>query len=201
MTPPEPESRSPRLRVLAFAGSLRRRSFNRRLVEAARDIAPDWMEVTVFDLEGIPLYNRDVEADGFPPRVRAFHDAIDGADAVLISTPEYQHGIPGVLKNAIDWASRPPGESPLLGKPVAIMGATPGIWGTARAQSQLRQALVYNACPMVLKPEVLVAKAGERFDDEGRMAHDATRDFVRKLLESLADLARRHGPEASADPR
>lgn len=181
------------LQVLGFAGSLRSGSFNRRLVEAARDVAPPSLEVTAFDLDGIPLYNRDLEAEGVPERVQAFHEAIEAADALLIATPEYQHGVPGVLKNAIDWASRPPGEAPILQKPVAILGATPGMWGTARAQSQLRQALVYNGCPMVLKPEVLVAKAGERFDEDGRLAHQATRDFVEELLRSLEDLARRHG--------
>ena len=180
------------LRILAFAGSLRRESLNRRLVAAAEEVAPEGMEVEAFHLEGIPLYNRDLEAEGMPTRVRDFHRAIDEADALLLATPEYQHGVPGVLKNAIDWASRPPGEAPILKKPVAIMGATPGMWGTARAQTQLRQSLVYSGCPMVLKPEVLVAKANERFDDSGRLVHEATRNFVRELLEALADLTRRH---------
>lgn len=188
----DPSSSGAHLRVLAFAGSLRQGSFNRRLVEAAREMAADPMSVSVFDLNGIPLYNRDVEVQGVPGRVKEFHETIEASDALLISTPEYQHGVPGVLKNAIDWASRPPGESPILHKPVAIMGATPGMWGTARAQSQLRQALVYNGCPMVLKPEVLVSKAGERFDEDGRLIHQATRDFVGQLLESLGDLTRRH---------
>jgi chromate reductase, NAD(P)H dehydrogenase (quinone) len=188
MAQPDPAPARPPLRVLAFAGSLRKASLNRRLVRAARELAPDGMEVQIFDLAGIPLYNRDEEARGLPDRVREFHEAIERADAVLIATPEYQHGVPGVLKNAIDWASRPPGEAPLLRKPVAIMGATPGMWGTARAQSQLRQTLVYNGCPMVLKPEVLVAKAEDRFDDEGRLAHEATGNFIRQLLESLAEL-------------
>jgi chromate reductase, NAD(P)H dehydrogenase (quinone) len=180
------------IHVLGFAGSLRRNSYNRGLTRAARELAPEGMQVEVFELDDIPLYNADVEKEGYPDPVRAFHEALNRADALLIATPEYQHGVPGVLKNAIDWASRPPGEAPILRTPVAIMGATPGLWGTARAQTQLRQAMVYNGCPMVLKPEVLVSKAGERFDDEGRLTHEATRDFIGQLLESLADLTRRH---------
>jgi chromate reductase, NAD(P)H dehydrogenase (quinone) len=124
--------------------------------------------------------------------VQRFREAIADADALLIATPEYQYGIPGVLKNAIDWASRPAGKAPIVGKPVAIMGATPGLWGTVRAQAQLRQALVYNDCPMVQKPEVTVAGAGERFDEQLKLTHEATRGFVRQLLESLAKLARLH---------
>lgn len=181
-----------RISVLAFAGSLRRKSYNRALVRAAREVAPPEIEVTTFALDGIPLFNQDVEADGFPERVREFHQAIASSDALLIATPEYQHGIPGVLKNAVDWASRPPRKAAILRKPVAIMGATPGMWGTARAQSQLRQALVYNGCPMVLQPEVLVSNAGDRFDDEGRLIHKATRKFIGQLLEALVDLTRRH---------
>jgi chromate reductase, NAD(P)H dehydrogenase (quinone) len=184
------------LRVLAFAGSLRKASFNRALVRGAREVAPEGMDVVIHELDGIPLFNQDVEQQGVPDAVRAFHRAIAEADALLIATPEYQHGISGVLKNAIDWASRPPGDAPIIAKPVAIMGATPGMWGTARAQTQLRQALAYNGCPMVLKPEVLVANAKERFDGEGRLIHEATRKFVRQLLESLAELARRHGGPA-----
>jgi chromate reductase, NAD(P)H dehydrogenase (quinone) len=180
------------IRVLAFAGSLRGGSFNRLLVRAAGELVPDGMQLDSFGLDDVPLYNADVEQRGFPDGVRAFHEAIAGADALLIATPEYQHGVPGVLKNAIDWASRPPRKAVIIGKPVAIMGASPGMWGTARAQTQLRQALVYNGCPMVLLPEVLVAKAGERFDEQGRLTHEPTRGFIAELLRALAELTRRH---------
>lgn len=185
------------LKILGFAGSLRRGSYNRALVRAARELVPERMRIEVFELDGIPLFNADVEAEGFPEPVRAFHQTIAEADALLIATPEYQHGVPGVLKNAIDWASRPPGKATIIGKPVAIMGATPGMWGTARAQTQLRQALVYNKCPMVPSPEVLVARAEERFDDEGRLVHEGTRKFVRQLLEALAELTVRMGEKVS----
>ncbi len=184
--------------ILGIAGSLRGRSFNRALIRAAGAIASEMspeglprdrrVRVDPFPLDDVPLFNEDLEEAGYPDAVRALHQAIDDADAMLISTPEYQFGVPGVLKNAIDWASRPPGESSLEGEPVAILGATPGMWGTARAQMQLRQALIYNNCPMVLQPEVLVAKAGDRFDEDGDLVHAPTRDFVRELLEELLGL-------------
>jgi len=180
------------IRVLGFAGSLRRGSYNRALLRAAVELDPEGMHLETFELDEIPLYNGDVEKEGFPEPVQRFHQAIAAADALLIATPEYQYGIPGVLKNAIDWASRPPGKAPIVGKPVAIMGATPGLWGTVRAQTHLRQALAYNDCPIVLKPEVTVAKAKERFDDDLKLTHEATRKFVGQLLESLAKLARLH---------
>ncbi len=143
-----------------------------------------------YDLGTIPLYNYDVEQRGDPRPVAEFKEAIRRAEALLIATPEYQHGIPGVLKNALDWVSRPPGRSVMQGKPVAIMGATPGFTGTARAQTQLRQALTYTQTYAVLQPEVLVARAHQKFDSEGHLTDEPTREFVRKLLEQLWVLAR-----------
>lgn len=186
--------------ILAIAGSLRRDSYNRALVRAAAELAPEGVAVDPFPLDDIPLFNRDVEAEGFPESVKKMHDAVAGADALLIATPEYQHSLPGVLKNALDWASRPPGKATIVGKPVAVMGATPGLWGTARAQTQLRQALVYNRCPMVYAPEVLIAQADRRFDDEGRLTHEASRGFVRELIENLAELAVRLRETAASGP-
>src|SRR5690242_13902531 len=119
-----------KLRVLGFAGSLRSASYNRALIRAAQELAPPNMTIDVFDLAAIPLYNADVEAQGDPEPVAAFKQAIRGADALLIATPEYNHGVPGVMKNAIDWASRPPRQSPLDGKPVGILGGSPGITGS-----------------------------------------------------------------------
>jgi chromate reductase, NAD(P)H dehydrogenase (quinone) len=185
------------IRVLGIAGSLREGSYNRALIRAASEVAPEGMTVEEFPLHDIPLFNEDVEKQGYPEPVRRMHEAIGAADALLIATPEYQHGVPGVLKNAIDWASRPPGKAAILGKPTAVLGATPGMWGTQRAQTQLRQALIYNRCPVVLSPEVLVANAKERIDAEGRLTHEATRGFVGKLLEALAELTLRH----RADPQ
>jgi chromate reductase len=178
------------LRVLGFAGSLRNGSLNKALLRAAQQLAPSGMTIELFDLSPLPLYNYDIEQQGDPRPVAEFKDAIRLAEALLIATPEYQHGVPGVLKNALDWASRPPGRSVMQGKPAAIMGASPGFTGTARAQTQLREALTYTRTYTVLQPEVLVARANEKFDEGGRLIDEPTRAFMRKLLEELWDLAR-----------
>ncbi len=176
-----------RLRVLGIAGSLRAGSFNRALLRAAQELAPEGMEIRAFDITPIPLYNGDVEARGDPEPVTALKAAIREADALLVATPEYNYGVPGVLKNAIDWASRPPDKTPLRGKPAAIMGASPGPHGTVRAQLQLRQTFVFTQTLALLAPEVLIARAHEKFDKEGRLTDEATRGYVRKLLEALRD--------------
>ncbi len=120
-----------------------------------------------------------------PDAVKHFKARIAAADALLIATPEYNHSIPGLLKNAIDWASRPPKESVLNGKPVAIMGATGGLWGTIRAQMALRQICVYTNMLPINKPEVLIARAGEKFDGAGRLIDETTREMIRAQLEAL----------------
>jgi chromate reductase len=182
------------LRVLGIAGSLRAGSFNRALLRAAQELAPEGMAIRAFDIAEIPLYNGDVEARGDPEPVAALKTAIREADALLVVTPEYNFGVPGVLKNAIDWASRPPDKTPLRGKPAAIMGASPGATGTARAQLQLRQAFVFTQTLAVPGPEVLVARAHEKFDKDGRLTDEATRGYVRKLLEALRDWTLRLRP-------
>ena len=184
------------LRVLGIAGSLRKASYNRALLRAAGELAPEGMTIETFDLADIPLFNEDVEAQGTPPAVAALREAIANADALLVATPEYNHGVPGVLKNAVDWASRPPRKSPLAGKPAAVFGASPGQTGSARAQSQLRQAFVFTATPVLPQPEVLVYRAHEKFDAEGRLTDEATRRYVRLLLEALADWTRRLAPRS-----
>lgn len=182
------DTETPRpLRVLGFAGSLRAASYNKMLLRAAVELAPPGMEIEVFDLGGIPLFDEDVESAGTPPAVEAFRDAIRRADALLIATPEYNHGVPGVLKNAIDWASRPPRKSPLAGKPAALFGASPGMTGTARAQTQLRASFVFTDTPALPQPEVLVFRAHEKFDADGRLTDEPTRVFVGRLLVALAD--------------
>lgn len=178
--------------VCGIAGSLRTGSLNRALLRAARELAPAGMEIRIFDgMADIPLYNQDVEATGDPEPVQALKRAIGEADALLVVTPEYNHGVPGVLKNAIDWASRPAGGSVLARKPAAILGASPGVTGTARAQSQLRQAFVFTNTPVVPQPEILVYRAHEKFDADGRLTDEKTREFVGKLLHELADWTRR----------
>ncbi|MGQ9368668.1 NADPH-dependent FMN reductase [Azospirillum sp. ST 5-10] len=176
------------LRVLSFAGSLRKGSYNRALLRIAEEVAPEGMRLEVFDLAAIPLYDADVEAQGRPEPVVAFREAIGAADAVLIATPEYNYSIPGVLKNAIDWASRPP-DQPFAGKPLAIMGAGSGL-GSARSQYHLRQVCVYLDMHPLNKPEVLVRYA-ESFNPDGTLKDEAVRTKIAGLLTALAGWTRR----------
>ena len=176
--------------VLGFAGSLRKASYNGALLRAALELAPADMKLETFDLHGIPLYDGDVEAQGLPDGVRRFRERIAAADALLIVTPEYNYSMAGVLKNAIDWASRPP-DQPFRGKPVAIAGASVGGFGTARAQYHLRQTCVYLDMIPLNKPEVFVSTAHQKVDAEGRLADEPSRAAVRALLEALVAWTRR----------
>jgi chromate reductase, NAD(P)H dehydrogenase (quinone) len=181
-----PDARAPSaVRILGVAGSLRAASYNRALLRAVQEIATAGMTIEIFELAAIPLYNGDVEANGEPAPVTEFKRAIRAADALLIVTPEYNHGVPGVLKNAIDWASRPARESPLDGKPAGIMGATPGMVGTARAQTQLRQAFTFTNTPVMPRPEILVARAQEKFDSGGALTDAETRKHLGLWLGAL----------------
>lgn len=173
-------------KVLGIVGSLRRASYNRALIAAAQELAPEGMTIVPFDLGEVPLYNGDVEAQGDPPGVTALKEAIRAADGVLFATPEYNHGVPGVIKNAVDWASRPPGQAALQGKPVALLGASPGITGTARGQSQLRQAFEFTDSYCMPQPELLVFQAHEKFDAEGRLTDERTRRNLGKFLVAFA---------------
>ncbi len=174
------------LHVLGISGSLRKGSYNTAALRAAAELAPPRMTIEIFDLSSIPLFNADLWIAGFPEPVQHFRDRIAAADALLIATPEYNYSVPGVLKNAIDWASRSP-DPPLSGKPLAIMGATTGNWGTVRAQLHLRQVCVFTNMLPLNQPEVLIARAQEKFDVSGHLTDELTRDFIRKLLEALAD--------------
>jgi chromate reductase len=177
--------------VVGFAGSLRHASYNRALLRAAAELAAPKLHVVVHDLSPIPLYNADVEAEGVPSAVMELRAAVRQADGLLIATPEYNHGVPGVLKNTIDWLSRPPRESALNGKVAAIIGASPGMTGTARSQTQLRQAFVFTNTYALLQPEVLVARAHEKFDADGRLTDPATRDFLSTFLTRFSELIAR----------
>jgi chromate reductase, NAD(P)H dehydrogenase (quinone) len=179
------------LAVLGFAGSLRKASYNRALLRAAVELAPSSMRIDSFDLATVPLYNGDVEAAGDPEGVKAFKQAIRAADAVLMVTPEYNHGVPGVMKNAIDWASRPPQGAALDRKPVGVIGASPGITGSARGQSQLRQAFEFTNSYAMPQPELLVFRAHEKFDVEGRLVDEPTRERLAAYLAAFADWAER----------
>jgi chromate reductase len=173
-------------RVVAFAGSLRRGSFNRALLEAAKQLAPDGMSIDLIEIGTLPFYNADVEAEGDPPSVAAFKASLREADGVLIATPEYNDGIPAVLTNAIDWGSRLPGRAPLAGKPVALVGASPSQVGTARAQLHLRQLLSHVHARTLPPPELLVSVAHQRFDGDLQLTHEDTRRVLAGLLERFA---------------
>lgn len=177
-------------RVFGFAGSLRKDSYNRALLRTAKELAiPEGMEIEIFELDGIPPYNQDDEM-AMPAIVRDFKHRIEQADALLIATPEYNYSVTGVLKNAIDWASRPYGANSFEDKPVAIMGATIGALGSARAQYHLRQTLVFvNAHPLN-RPEVMVAFAADKFKD-GKLVDEETRTFLRELLVALGKWTKR----------
>ena len=176
-----------RFRILSFAGSIRMGSYNRALLRAAEELAPKEMIFQHFDISSIPLYNTDEESKQDPEPVKVFKEAIRDSNALLIATPEYNYGTSGVLKNAIDWASRPPGKSFLAGKPAAIMGASMGMGGTIRAQLSLRQTFLFTETYVLLKPEVLVAHAHEKFDSDGKLIHDHTRQQLVKFLAAFLE--------------
>jgi chromate reductase len=167
--------------IVAISGSLRRESFNTALLHAMVELAPEGTTLSIASIGDIPFYNADLDIDGGPASVRALKHRIDEADGLLIATPEYNYGIPGVLKNAIDWVSRPGFRSVLAGKPVAIVGASPGMVGTARAQGQLKQVLLGTISEVFPYPEVLVSKAKDRFRD-GKLEDEATRELLAQML-------------------
>jgi chromate reductase len=176
--------------ILGFAGSLRKDSYNKALLHAAIELIPKGVKLEVFDLEGIPPFNQDLE-DNMPERVKKFKAKIRAADAILIATPEHNYSVPGVLKNAIDWASRPYEDNSFEGKPVAIMSASPGMFGGARAQYHLRQVLVSLNMHAINRPEVIVASADEKIDEKGNLTDEKARKKMRQLMESLVDWTKR----------
>jgi chromate reductase len=156
------------------------------VLHAVTQLLPEGMSLEVFDLAPIPLYNADVQAAGYPEPVQGFRDKIAAADALLIVTPEYNYSIPGVLKNALDWASRPTGASPLKGKAVGILGASSGPCGTVRAQLHLRQFCFAADMRPLNYPQVLIPEAGKKFDSDGQLIDLKTQGRIRSLLEALA---------------
>jgi chromate reductase len=176
--------------ILGFAGSLRKNSYNKALLRAAEELVPKDVKLEIFDLEGIPPFNQDSE-DQPPTTVRKFKARIKAADALLIATPEYNYGVPGVLKNAIDWASRPYGDNAFDGKPAALMSASPGMLGGARAQCQLRQTFVALNMHPINRPEVIVCYAEEKINEKGKVTDEKTREKIAQLLEHLASWTRK----------
>lgn len=177
------------IHILGFAGSLRKGSYNKSLLRAAIELVPKDAELEIFDLEGIPLFNQDIESN-MPEKVKEFKAKIRSADAILIATPEYNYSMTGVLKNAIDWASRPYGDNSFQGKVVALMSASGGMLGGARAQYHLRQCFVFLDMKPVNRPEVFVTFAREKIDEKGRLTDDETREFIKELLVSLVNKTR-----------
>ncbi|NTV94068.1 MAG: NAD(P)H-dependent oxidoreductase [Thiobacillus sp.] len=178
-----------RLEILGIVGSLRAGSYNRMALQAAQELMPDGATLSLAELHGIPVFNQENEHDP-PAAVVEFKERVLAADGILFGTPEYNYSVPGVLKNAIDWGTRPPGSNVWQGKPAAIMGASIGNLGSARAQYHLRQILVALNMPVVIQPEVMIANAAQRFDPDGRLSDEPTRQRIASLLDTLLRLIR-----------
>ena len=178
------------IKIFGIAGSLRRESYNRAALRAAAQLVPKGVTLETMELDGIPIFNADNEQNP-PVEVVELKRRIREADALLIVSPEYNYSVPGVLKNAIDWASRPRQDNAWNGKPVAVMGASTGAIGTARAQNHLRQIFVSLNMFPINKPQVLISNAAQRFDAEGNLTDDVTKEFIRQLLENLVDWTQR----------
>jgi chromate reductase len=177
---------TPALTFLGISGSLRAKSLNTAALHAAAELVPPGVTLKIADIADIPLYHGDVEAEGLPLAVQSLRSEIKAADAVLFCTPEYNYSVPGVLKNAIDWASRPPAH-PFAGKPIAIMGASPGLLGSARAQYHLRQVFIFMDGKVMNKPEVMIGGAMGKFDAAGKLTDEPTRQAIAALLVALKD--------------
>lgn len=175
--------------ILGFAGSLRTGSYNKAILHTATELLPQNTGLEIFDLEGIPPFNQDMEAS-IPAKVKEFKSKIRAADAILIATPEHNYSIPGVLKNAIDWASRPYGDNSFQGKPVAIMSASSGMLGGARAQYHLRQVFVFLDMHPLNRPEVFVNFVNQKIDKQGKFNDETGRKLIKELLEALVSSAR-----------
>jgi chromate reductase len=176
--------------ILGFAGSLRKGSFNKSLLRAAKELVPKGAKLEIFDLAEIPVFNQDFENK--PPEiVKEFKAKIKAADAILIVTPEYNYSIPGVLKNAIDWASRPYGDNAFEDKPVALMSASSGMLGAARAQYHLRQTFIFLNMHAVNRPEVIVTFADEKIDEKGNVIDEKTKEKIKELLKALVAWTKR----------
>jgi len=179
-----------KLNIVGIAGSLRKGSYNRMLLRAAKEIAGEQMNIEEFDISGIPMYNTDLEKSGVPPLIEELKEKIRSSDGLLIATPEYNYSIPGVLKNVLDWASRTPKDTPLHLKPVAMMGGSGGISGTIRAQGHLRQIFAHSNMLDLKKPEVLVTKIQEKFDENGLLIDDALKQHLIRFISAFANWIR-----------
>ncbi len=182
------------IHIVGLCGSLRKGSFNNMLLQAAAQLLPSDVSMDIVSISDIPLYNGDLDlpvAKQRPEVIKTFRQALANADGLLIASPEYNYSIPGGLKNAIDWASRGQ-DSPLLQKPVAVIGATPGLWGTVRMQLAFQNVFLFLDMKPVLKPEVLLAQADKKFDKEGRLVDEMALKLLKQKLEALKELILMH---------
>lgn len=177
-----------KIHFVGISGSLRRESLNTKLLNSVLDLLPQGVSMEIADIGNLPLYNADLESERPPEEVRKLRDTLGRADAFVIVSPEYNYSVPGPLKNAIDWASRSK-EYPMSGKPVALMGATQGMWGTVRMQLAFRPIFQFLNMAPVNKPEVLIAQADGKFDAEGRLTDEKTVSIVRQQLQELKKMA------------
>jgi chromate reductase len=173
-----------KLRILGISGSLRKDSYNTAALRAAVELCPDDAKIEICEIGNLPLFDQDFEAE-LPATVVEFKEKVAAAEAIIFSTPEYNYSIPGVLKNAIDCGSRPYGKSAWEGKPAAIMGASPGAIGTARAQYDLRKMMVFLNMFPINRPEVMIGNCAERFDEDGKLTHEPTQKFIKQMVENL----------------
>jgi chromate reductase len=185
------------VKILGIAGSLRKASYNRGALRAAQQLCPEGAKIEVFELDGIPPFNQDEEKNP-PQKITEFKQRIRSADAILFVTPEYNYGLPGVLKNAIDWASRPYGDNAWSGKPCALMSAAMSMGGGIRAQYQLRQCFVFLNMDAVVQPEVAINNVGERFDESSNLKDETSRKLIAQLLQNLVQKARLMRPALKA---
>ena len=174
-------------KFIAISGSLRNGSFNTNLLQAAIELAPEGVEIKIMEIGSLPMYNQDLEA-AFPQEAQMLKDAIEGADGVIFATPEYNRSIPSVLKNAIDWASRPWGQNSFAKKPILILGASVGPIGTAVAQNHLKTIMNYLDTHVVGQPEFYMGTAQDKFDATGKLTDESSREHLRKALETLANI-------------
>ena len=172
------------MKIAAISGSLRKSSTNTGVLRALKAHAAEGVEVDIIPIDAVPLYNQDVNEQGVPDTVMEIHERIKAADAVVLATPEYNYSVPGVLKNTIDWLSRVP-EQAFNDKLVAIVGASPGGIGTARAQYHLRQMLIYLNPRVLNKPEVMISHSGQKFDAEGNLADEKTIEYLQRMVQTL----------------
>jgi chromate reductase len=174
------------IRIAGICGSLREKSYNLSALEYAKSVAPEGVDLDIIRINDVEPFNADVEATGWPPGVKALRDRVEPAHGVLLASPEYDYGVPGMLKNATDWLSRPSGRGPIAGKPLAVMGASTSYSGTARAQADWRNVAYYNSMPLLTTVEVLIWKADEKVDADGVLVDEKSRSKVKELMDEFA---------------